>query len=405
LQGLDCFFGVEGMLASQLLKCPAVNMKKNLLSNMRKPDIRSTGGKRQVKASANSLSRNGGRNVARTAGGKQPARSKKNGKVIEIQVEKPSTPKALDSEFTPKIAFKPEMTSAESVADNIIALPELDRSNAELLDSLQLYMREVGQVDLLTPEEEVELAKRIQDGDEAARERMIRANLRLVIKIAREYEGYGLPLLDLINEGNIGLMRAVEKFDPSKGGKLSTYSSWWIRQSLRRAIANQSRTVRLPIHMLDKIAKIRRAVTKLRETLGADPTDEEVAEEVGLSVRQVARARKVEISVSSLDAKLGDEDSNQLGDIIADERAKAPGESLELEGMLNLVGELLDRLPQRELKILQLRFGLNGGVEHSLEDIGKIMGVTRERVRQLQNLALARLRKMIEARDAVNLAA
>lgn len=157
--------------------------------------------------------------------------------------------------------------------------------------------------------------------------------------------------------------------------------------------------------MLDKIAKIRRAVTKLRETLGADPTDEEVAEEVGLSVRQVARARKVEISVSSLDAKLGDEDSNQLGDIIADERAKAPGESLELEGMLNLVGELLNRLPQRELKILQLRFGLNGGVEHSLEDIGKIMGVTRERVRQLQNLALARLRKMIEARDAVNLAA
>lgn len=282
------------------------------------------------------------------------------------------------------------------------ALPRLEY---EPSDSLSLYMREVGEVDLLTPEEEVQLAARIKRGNAKARERMIRANLRLVVKIAREYEGYGLPLLDLINEGNIGLMRAVEKFDPAKGGKLSTYSSWWIKQSIRRAIANQAKTVRLPIHMLDKIAKVRRTVNKLTEALGQEPTDEEVAVELGITPKRAGMLRAAGVRTSSIDAPLGDDDTSRVGDIIPDERAENPYDQLEQKTMLDLLGELVDRLPEREYNILRLRFGLDGGPERSLEEIGKEFGVTRERIRQLQNLALSKLRRMIETREAVRIAA
>jgi RNA polymerase primary sigma factor len=260
-------------------------------------------------------------------------------------------------------------------------------------------------VGLLTSEQEVQLAERIKRGDEAARERMIRANLRLVVKIAREYEGYGLPLLDLINEGNIGLMRAVEKFDPEKGGKLSTYSSWWIKQSIRRAIANQAKTVRLPIHMLDKMAKVKRVVAKLTEELGQEPSNEEVSEEMGISVKRINRIRNAGVQTSSMDAPIGDDGTNRVGDLIADERAINPFEQLDQQTMLELLDNLVGRLPEREHNILRLRFGLDGGGERSLEDIGRQFGVTRERIRQLQNLALGKLRKMIEMRDAVRIAA
>jgi RNA polymerase primary sigma factor len=279
------------------------------------------------------------------------------------------------------------------------------RLDYEPLDSLSLYMREVGEVGLITPQEEIRLAARIQRGDNRARDKMIRSNLRLVVKIAREYDGYGLPLLDLINEGNIGLMRAVEKFDPAKGGKLSTYSSWWIKQSIRRAIANQAKTVRLPIHMLDKISKVRRAVNKLTEALGQEPTDEEVALELGITAKRAGMLRSAGVRTSSIDAPIGDDESSRVGDIIADERAENPYEQLEQKTMLGLLAELVNRLPERELSILRLRFGLDGGPERSLEDIGKQFGVTRERIRQLQNLALSKLRKMIEKRELVSVAA
>lgn len=297
-------------------------------------------------------------------------------------------------------ATRKVLTSAGS-----IPFPEAPQTEYVASDSLSLYMREVGQVDLLTPKEEVLLASRIKRGDKKARDRMIRANLRLVVKIAREYEGYGLPLLDLINEGNMGLMRAVEKFDPSKGGKLSTYSSWWIKQSIRRGIANQAKTVRLPIHMLDKIAKVRRTVLKLQEELGQDPSDEEVALEMGITVRRANQLRNSTVRTSSLEAPLGDDDSSRLGDVLPDERAENPFDSLEQKNMLDLLDELVDRLPEREYEILRLRFGLDGGTERSLEEIGHHFGVTRERIRQLQNLALNKLRKMIESRDVVRIAA
>ena len=194
---------------------------------------------------------------------------------------------------------------------NVHALEPADRSTP-MADSLQLYLREIGQVDLLTPQEEITLAKRIRKGDRRAREHMIKANLRLVVKIARDYEGLGLPLLDLVNEGNIGLMKGVERFDPRKGAKLSTYASWWIKQAIKRALANQSKTIRLPVHVVDKMAHIRRAEMKLRETLDRDPTDEEIADNLGLSPRRVREYREASRAPISLDAPLGDDEPNPV---------------------------------------------------------------------------------------------
>jgi RNA polymerase primary sigma factor len=257
-------------------------------------------------------------------------------------------------------------------------------------------MREVGQVALLTLQEEIQLAARIKRGDKKAREHMIRANLRLVVKIAREYEGLGLPLLDLINEGNMGLMKAVERFDPAKGGKLSTYSSWWIKQSIRRALANQGKTIRLPVHVADKIYHMRLAELRLQETLGREPTEEELAQELETTPRRVAALRTAAIRPASLDAPLGDEDSSRLGDVVPDEMAASPAESLERRTTAEKVLELVEKLPDREASILRFRFGLGGGSERTLEDVGKKFGVTRERIRQLQNLALGKLRNMLE---------
>lgn len=262
--------------------------------------------------------------------------------------------------------------------------------------AIKLYLQEIGQVGLLTPEEEVELAKRIKAGDAEARERMIKANLRLVVKIARDYENYGLPLLDLISEGNIGLMKAVERFDPSKGGKLSTYASWWIKQAIKRALANQSKTIRLPVHLVDKIAKMRRAAIRLQEILGREPTDEELAEELKIPVSRVTQMRTVSIRPTSLDAPIGDDDSNNFSEIIADESATTPYQQLEDQTFTSMLSELIKELDEREATILKYRFGLDGGGEKTLEEVGAKFGVTRERVRQIQNAALRKLRKMIE---------
>ncbi len=271
--------------------------------------------------------------------------------------------------------------------------------------ALALYMREVGEVDLLSVEEEIALAARIKKGDEAAREHMIRANLRLVVKIARDYEGLGLPLLDMINEGNIGLMKAVERFDPAKGGKLSTYGSWWIKQSIRRAIANQSKTIRLPIHAMDKLSKASKLATEMRDELGREPLPEELAEVLGLRTSRLAEMRTAAVRPASLDAPLGDEDGTRLAEIVEDERATNPYEVLDEKTRLSMLGDLVERLHPRERNILRLRFGLDGGEEKTLEEIGAEFGLTRERIRQVQNEALAKLRQMIQDREGFAVAA
>jgi RNA polymerase primary sigma factor len=271
-----------------------------------------------------------------------------------------------------------------------------ESSNYDGDTSIRLYLREIGLVKLLTPDEEIQLAARIKKGDKKAREHMIKANLRLVVKIARDYEGIGLPLLDLISEGNIGLMKAVERFDPAKGGKLSTYGSWWIKQSIKRALANQSKTIRLPVHLVDKISKMRRTAMKLQEMLGHEPSDEELADEMGMTAARVRQMRAAAVRPASLDAPIGDDDSNNFSDVVQDENATSPYENLEDKTVVNMLQDMVKHLDEREATILRFRFGLDGGSEKTLEEVGVKFGVTRERVRQIQNLALKKLRKMIE---------
>ncbi len=262
----------------------------------------------------------------------------------------------------------------------------------------KLYLNEIGKFDLLTPQQEVELAARIKQGDEDAREIMIKANLRLVVKIARDYEGYGLPLLDLINEGNMGLMKAVERFDPTKGGKLSTYGAWWIKQSIKRALANQSKTIRLPVHLVDKISKMRRASNALLDKLGREPQDEELAEYIGVSLFKIQEMKRASIRPASLDAPLAEEpESINFADVVQDENASNPYYDLEKRTVQAMLDNQINSLSEREAKILDYRFGLSGGEERTLEEVGTYFGVTRERVRQIQNNALGKLRKMIES--------
>lgn len=254
-------------------------------------------------------------------------------------------------------------------------------------------------MDLVTPEEEVELAARIKQGDEEAREKLIQANLRLVVKIARDYEHVGLPLLDLINEGNIGLMKAVERFDPAKGAKFSTYGAFWIKQGIKRALANQTRTIRVPVHMVDKIHHMRIAAHRLHELFGREATDEELGEEMGLNLRQIRRMRRASQRPVSLDAPMGDKDTSSLGDVVEDDRIHTPLEMMQGRASIQAVRKLVDRLPEREAAILRQRFGLNDRRRMTLEMIGAEQEVTRERIRQLQNRALARLRMMLESLD------
>jgi RNA polymerase primary sigma factor len=284
-------------------------------------------------------------------------------------------------------------------------MESVDRSPGESESAVHLYMREVGRVPLLSVSEEVELAKRIKRGDGVAREHMIRANLRLVVKIAREYEGMGLPLLDLVNEGNIGLMKAVEKFDPAKGAKFSTYSSWWIKQSMRRGLANQSKTIRLPSHVIEKLCRLRRAGHKLQELLGREPTNEELAAETQLPAAKVSALRQAAIRPASLEMSLGDDETGRLADLVPDETAEHPYERLDEKTTNDMLREFMEQLEPREARILRYRFGLDGGTERTLEEVGRHFGVTRERIRQLQNVALLKLRKMIEAREAIGAAA
>jgi RNA polymerase primary sigma factor len=266
--------------------------------------------------------------------------------------------------------------------------------------SVKIYLREIGQVPLLTPQQEIELAARIKKGDREARALMIKANLRLVVKIAHDYANLGLPLLDLVSEGNIGLMKAVERFDPAKGGKLSTYAAWWIKQSIKRALANQSKTIRLPVHMVDKISTMRRVSLRMSEELGREPTDDELAEEIGISSRTVSELKAASIRPSSLDAPINDDISVEFGDIVEDENAQTPFELLSDKNLRDQVKDLLEVLDPRERGIILQRFALEGGRPKTLEEVGKKLGVTRERIRQVQNIALAKMRQALSKKES-----
>jgi len=266
-------------------------------------------------------------------------------------------------------------------------------------NGIKIYLREIGQIPLLTPKDEVRLAARIKKGDRQARAQMIKANLRLVVKIAHDYSNFGLPLLDLISEGNIGLMKAVERFDPKKGGKLSTYAAWWIKQSIKRALANQAKTIRLPVHLVDKISKMKRAGHKLSEKLGREPTDQELADVLGVSRAKVAQLRTISIRPASLDAPIGDDDATEFSEIVGDDAALTPFELLRDKTLRQEVRDILEELEPREAEILTLRFGLDGNKPKTLEEVGKKFKVTRERVRQIQNIALTKLRRVMDKQD------
>src|SRR5471030_1027366 len=296
-------------------------------------------------------------------------------------------PAPLDA--PPSFLEKPDRAASEPIAHG-------ERSN------LQLYLQEIGKTALLTIQEEIVLARRIRRGDKAARDHMISANLRLVVKIAMDYKDFGLPLLDLISEGNIGLIKAVERFDPRKGGKLSTYAAWWIKQSIKRALANQSKTIRLPVHLVDKIAKMRRMAMMLTEQLGREPTDEELAIELQIPTSKVAHLKSVSVRPASLDAPIGEDgDSGTFGEIVGDENATSPFENLREKNLGSDLHEMVDSLDKREAEIIRLRFGLDGRDELTLEEVGKRFHVTRERIRQVEYLAISKMRKAMAKHEAI----
>ena len=268
-------------------------------------------------------------------------------------------------------------------------------------DTMRLYMQSIGQFPLVSTEEEAKLAKRIAKGDTEARDILIRSNLRLVVKIAHDFKGLGLPLLDLISEGNIGLMRAVEKFDPMKGAKLSSYAAWWIKQSMRRALANQARTIRIPVQSASKIGKIQNARAKLMQQLGRDPTDKEIASEVNLTERTVTGLRQGKTSTISLFDPIQNGAEGEFKDIIPDEKTVSPNDIVRDDETLSVMMKLVEQLPERERVILRLRFGLNGEKPKTLEEVSRSIGRTRERVRQIQNQALDTLRAAIEEQKTI----
>jgi RNA polymerase primary sigma factor len=265
--------------------------------------------------------------------------------------------------------------------------------------AIRVYLREIGRIPLLTPRQEIELAAKIRNGDRKARALMISSNLRLVVTIAQDYANLGLPLLDVISEGNIGLMTAVDRFDPSKGAKLSTYAAWWIRQSIKRALSNQSKTIRLPVHLGDKISKMRRVALYLSEELGREPTDDELGEEIGIASEKVSHLKTASIGPASLDAPISDDDLTEFGESVEDEEARTPFELLRDKDLHGKVDGLLRGLNDREKEIISQRFGFDGGERKTLEEIGKRWRVSRERIRQLENIALSKLRRMLSQKE------
>jgi RNA polymerase primary sigma factor len=301
----------------------------------------------------------------------------------------PSPDEGLSLRPEIKVAAEPSQFDQASPVDR-----RDDRSN------LQLYLNEIRQTPLLTIEDEIRLAARIKKGDKAARDHMIRANLRLVVKIAYDYNQMGLPLMDLISEGNLGLIKAVERFDPAKGGKLSTYAAWWIKQCMKRALANQSKTIRLPVHLVDKISRMRKMIAKLTDELGREPENEEIAAELQIPTAKVALLKTVSVRPASLDAPVGEDDgSATLGDLVGDEMAVSPDQGLGDKNLREDLAAMVNSLDAREASIIKMRFGLEGEKELTLEEVGKKFKVTRERIRQLEYLALSHLRKQMQSHN------
>ena len=259
-------------------------------------------------------------------------------------------------------------------------------------DPVRMYLKEIGQVKLLSAEEEVELAKKVAEGDQNAKNKLTEANLRLVVSIAKKYSGRGLHILDLIQEGNTGLIRAVDKFDWTKGNKFSTYATWWIRQAITRAIADQARTIRVPVHMVEVINKATRCNRKLVQELGREPTVEEIAAELNLPVEKIIEANRTAADTLSLDTPVGDEEDTSIGSFVEDERTPGPADATSNALLAEALKEILDTLTEREADVLRMRFGMYDGRTHTLEEVGQIFGVTRERIRQIENKAIRKLR-------------
>ena len=259
-------------------------------------------------------------------------------------------------------------------------------------DPVRMYLKEIGQIKLLSAEEEVELAQKVSEGDQAAKNKLTEANLRLVVSIAKKYSGRGLHILDLIQEGNTGLIRAVDKFDWTKGNKFSTYATWWIRQAITRAIADQARTIRVPVHMVEVINKATRCNRKLVQELGREPTVEEIAAELGLPVEKIIEANRTAADTLSLDTPVGDEEDTSIGSFVEDERTPGPADATSNALLAEALKEILDTLTDREAEVLRMRFGMYDGRTHTLEEVGQSFGVTRERIRQIENKAIRKLR-------------
>jgi RNA polymerase primary sigma factor len=347
------------------------------------------------------------------------ARAKKEGHIEQRDIfnaipETVENAEALDALYTELADSNIEITTTEPNPENFTDEWEAEEAEEEAAvatntavyldddvadDSVRLYLREIGKIPLLNAEEELALAQRVVAGDKDAKDKMAEANMRLVVSIAKRYVGRGLDLLDLIQEGNTGLLRAVEKFDPDKGFKFSTYATWWIRQAITRAIADQARTIRIPVHMVETINKLLRTQRRLTQELNREPTNEEIAKEMEIDIDKVEHIMKIKQDISSLDASIrDDEEDSVLADFIEDEDTVSPEESATGQLLKEQVKDMLSALTEREQKILKLRFGLEDGKSHTLEEVGQEFSVTRERIRQIEAKALAKLRKHRDAK-------
>lgn len=288
-----------------------------------------------------------------------------------------------------------DLKNEEELSDEELAITD-ENVDAFADDSVRLYLREIGKIPLLTPEEEAKLAQRIVKGDKKAKDKMVESNMRLVVSIAKRYGGRGLDFLDLIQEGNTGLLRAVDKFDPDKGFKFSTYATWWVRQAITRAIADQARTIRIPVHMVETINKVLRTTRKLTSELNREPTNEEIAKELDMEPEKIDYVMRIKQDIASLDASVGregDDEDSVLGDFVEDEERASPEDSAANQILKEQLSEIIATLTDREQKIIRLRFGIGGGRPHTLEEVGNEFDVTRERIRQIEAKALSKLRK------------
>ena len=293
----------------------------------------------------------------------------------------------LELDTDPVLEELPGAEAEEEIIDPVELAAEYN-----LDDPVRMYLKEIGQIPLLTAEEELALAKRVSEGDEKAKKQLTEANLRLVVSIAKKYSGRGLHILDLIQEGNTGLIRAVDKFDYTKGNKFSTYATWWIRQAITRAIADQARTIRVPVHMVEVINKATRCNRNLVQELGREPTLEEIADELNLPIEKIIEANRTAADTLSLDTPVGDEEDTTIGSFVEDDNTPGPADATSNTLLSEALAEILDTLTEREADVLKMRFGMYDGRTHTLEEVGQIFGVTRERIRQIENKAIRKLR-------------